>query len=279
MDAKDIVDRWNRQKAERGNWESLWRDAANYVLTRKNNIGTTVTGGTNRDVQVFDTTACRSNEKLASGRFSYLCPPNEIWFTLRSSHRELMDYEEVSNYFDEVGRVIREALYLSNFMLEIHEALLDDGCFGTGNLYVGEGTQLPLNFKAIHIDEYCISENSEGYVDTVMRYFRMTIRQAAQKFGRAALHQDHLKLLEDPKGANLDKEIEIIHVVMPREDRAPDKMDSGNMPYASLYIDVEHKHLLSESGYFEQPYRGVPGSPRPATRYGAAGREPRCCRR
>jgi hypothetical protein len=254
MDVRDVVSRFDRLKAGRGNWEALWRDSANYILTRKNNISSSMSSGTRRDDQVFDTTACRSNEKLAAGLFSYLCPPNEIWFTLRSSRPELQQYDEVRRWYDDVSRYIREALYMSNFILEMHESFLDVSCFGTGNLYEDEGTRVPLNFKSIHIDEYFIAENHEGYVDTVFRKFSLTLRQVVEKFGEESLCEELRKLNDDPKGTHLDRDVCILHAVMPRKDRKPDKRDRLNLPFASMYIDYEHKKLLSEGGYVEQPY-------------------------
>lgn len=252
--AEEVLSRFNRLKSERGNWESLWRDSADYVLTRKNNIATTMTGGTNRDVQVFDTTACRANEKFAAGMFSYLCPPGEEWFKVRSPHKQLMEYDEVRTYFDEVSRCIREALYLSNFVLEMHEAFLDDGAFGTANVYIAEGKQTPLVFRTIHIDEYCIAENQDGKVDTVYRKFEMTLRQAAQMFGLKKLHENHRRMLEKNASQSMEKMVKVVHAVLPREDAELCKMDVCNMPFASIYADVENVHILHEGGYMEQPY-------------------------
>lgn len=254
MNCESICSRYTRLKGNRGNWEALWRDSANYILTRKNNIGTVTSQGENRDVQVFDTTACRANEKFAAGMFSYLCPPGETWFLLRSPRKELMQNEEVSNYFDEVGRIIREALYLSNFVLEMHEAFLDDGAFGTANIYMAEGTKTPLTFKCIHIDEYCIDENHEGFVDVVFRLFTMTLRQVVQKFGEDKLCANLKKLWDDPKSNNLDKPVQVLHAVFPREEMDSCKCDTPNMPFVSCYIDYDNKCCLSESGYREQPY-------------------------
>ena len=51
-----------------------------------------------------------------------------------------------------------------------------------------------------------------------------------------------------------DEEIEILHVVIPREDRDKTKVDNKNMPFASIYIDMQSSQMLSESGFQEFPY-------------------------
>ena len=46
----------------------------------------------------------------------------------------------------------------------------------------------------------------------------------------------------------------VLHVVAPRTERDPDKIDNLNMPFESLYILCEGPVLLEESGYPEMPY-------------------------
>ena len=49
-------------------------------------------------------------------------------------------------------------------------------------------------------------------------------------------------------------EIELLHIVMPRDDRDPRKKNTKNMPFASVYIDPDEKMIIGESGYDELPY-------------------------
>lgn len=250
----DVIARFRSMAEDRGNWEALWREAAQLVLTRKSNIGNYISPGTNRDVQVFDSTAVRAAEKLASGLFGYLCPPNEEWFKLRTNRPELSRDEEVSRYFDTVTRIIREALYMSNFVLEIHEDFIDLGVFGTSNLYLSEGTVTPLSFRAVHIGEYYIDENADGEIDVVFRCFTMTARQMAQKFGMEELPEQVTKCLDGGKAEGLNRKFTVIHAVFPRSDRNPGLMRSDEMPFASVYVELTSQKVIRESGYVENPY-------------------------
>ena len=51
-----------------------------------------------------------------------------------------------------------------------------------------------------------------------------------------------------------DEEVEVLHAVVPRINRDPNKRDNKNMPFASFYVDMQSKGLLSESGFQEFPY-------------------------
>lgn len=64
------------------------------------------------------------------------------------------------------------------------------GAFGTGATFsdklqprYGRG----LRYRAIHLGEVRFCENHQGIIDTVIRRFPLTARQAAQKFGVAKL--------------------------------------------------------------------------------------------
>ncbi len=252
-----LLNRYSNAKASKSNFEDLYQETAKWVLTRKDNISGSISQGEQKNNHIFDTTGVISAQRLGSGLFSYLCPPNEEWFRLRSSIFELNQRTEVQNYFAQVSRAIRQGLYTSNFVLELYEALLDLSVFGTCNLRVEEGTSAPFNFKNIFIGEYAICENSRGEVDTIFREFQLTARQMVEKFGIENVSDEIKKCFEDRgsgKGRDEDKYHPVLHVIQPRGDYNPERIDYTNMPYISLYIDLKNKTILKEGGFKELPY-------------------------
>jgi len=117
---------------------------------------------------------------------------------------------------------------------------------------IEEGGKSGLRFEVLQIGKYCILEDDEGNVDTVFRELALTIRQAAKKFGAENLAEAHRRALEE-NSKNCDIVHSFIHCVMPREDAERDlgKLDGENMPYASIYIDEKHRHIVKESGTHE----------------------------
>ena len=75
-------------------------------------------------------------------------------------------------------------------------------------------------------------------------------RQAVLRFGYDEV-TDFIRKKYDKKP---DEEITMLHAVMPRYDRDPTKMDSANMPFASVYIYMETKMPVSVKGFQEFPY-------------------------
>jgi hypothetical protein len=252
--AEMIVKRLECMKGERGTWESHWQDVADFMMPHKNSITLTQNPGRKRNDDIFDTTAIRANEKLAAGLFGYLCPPNEQWFLLRSKNPKLLTDETVAMYYSDVSRIILESMYLSNFALEIHEDFLDMGAFGTSCLYIEEGSKTPFRFESIPIANYYISESHQGIIDTVYREFKLTARQAAQKFGEENLSDEIRDILKNEELNKKDKKFTFIHAVQPRTDVKYGIVSNDNKPVMSCYIEKASKHIVKESGYDEMPY-------------------------
>ncbi|MBX9688192.1 MAG: head-tail connector protein, partial [Candidatus Obscuribacterales bacterium] len=51
----------------------------------------------------------------------------------------------------------------------------------------------------------------------------------------------------------LDEKVKVLHVIEPRRERNPLKLGVLDMPFASLHIEIDQKHLLQESGFNENP--------------------------
>jgi hypothetical protein len=119
--------------------------------------------------------------------------------------------------------------------------------FGTAALFVDMDKD-GLRFNARHIAEICISENSQGEVDTVFRKFEITARAMAQRFGEENLPDVAKKDVEkDPY-----KKHKIVHALYPRGES---KGGVGKQkPVASLYYHADTLQLLGEGGFDSFPF-------------------------
>ena len=249
-----IVGQHNSLKGERENWDTYFQDIADFVYPLKNNITQEFHPGERRYEHILDGCAIESNDKLSSGMFGYMCPAHKQWFIFRARNPELASREEVQWYFSDVSHKVMKYMYESHFALEIHEDFLDLGGFGTSNLYIEKGTETPLRFQNIPINAYTIMESATGLVDVCNHEFKLTARQAAQKFGEKNLSEEVRKDLEADKSKKTDKKFRFIHAVAPRKDWNPKSLNKLHMPFASFYIEVDTKHQISEGGYDENPY-------------------------
>lgn len=247
--AKELISRYDRLKADRGTWDTLWQDIANYVQPRKSQITTKKTEGVDGFTDdLFNLTAIRSNQILAGGQMDYLFSGK--WFSY-DPPAELEADDDAKHWFQACTEVTMRELARSNWNLEIHEMLLDRGCFGTAALLLEEGIKNRLAFHKFDVGTFVIEEDHEGQVDTLLREFKLTARQAVQKFGRDALGPIVGKAADDQR--KIDQKFEFIHAIYPRQqgEYDPKKIDGVNKPIASCYVSKDDKMLVKESGYDE----------------------------
>jgi hypothetical protein len=171
------------------------------------------------------------------------------WFHLDIKDADLGRDDDVREWLQDTSTRMMRAFSHSNFETEVHEMYVDLVVFGTGCMFV-ESDKEALRFSTRHISEFYVQENQFGIVDTVFRVYRSPARQIVQRFGVDNVTDYILKVFQDKP----DEEIEILHAVVPRINRDPNKQDNKNMPYASFYIDMQTSNLLSESGFQEFPY-------------------------
>lgn len=247
-----LLERLSSLRAIRAPWESLWQEIADYVMPRRSpGMQGSLTPSTQRESRLFDTTAVQANMTLANGCLAWMSPQESPWFSLDPPFDK--EGDSAQRWLSICTERTRQALATSTFYTSIHEFYLDRSGFGTACLYVEPGKKR-LNVQCWPVGTFCIDEDEEGVVDTVFREFDLTVRQAVLKFGEAGVSAKTLKLYKQG-GAKLGEKVKMLHAIYPRadEDREDGKMDAQNMPIASVYVDIDAKHVCKESGYEEMP--------------------------
>lgn len=256
--AQYLLSRHQGMKSERSTWETLWRDIADYVMPRKADALTRTSGapGTRLNDELFDTTAIFANQTLANGQLAYMTPSESRWFAYNAPQGQGSD--AAAAWFQQCTDITQLALAGSNFYSEIHELYFDDGAFGTSAIFVKEGKSAPLNFTTFNIGSYCLSEDDEGLVDTCFREVHLTCRQAALQFGEENLSDKLRKELAGYREKGEAGQVKhcFLHAIYPRDksERVTGKIDGANKPFASVYIEVATKHVVSVGGFDEKPF-------------------------
>jgi len=246
-----IADIVKKSKSTRQNWDSTWRDTALFVAPNKDDVfkWKNKSKGEEKHERLYDGSAEHFNELLASALHSMLTNPSSQWFELTTGDREIDRKPEVKDYLQKLVRRVHQLINNTNFQSEIHEVYLDLGCFGTGVMRMDEDDDNHFHFKSRPIYELQIRENDKGVIDFVATEDMMTVRTAFQKYGMESFGEEAKKLAED-----LDKELEIIHVVMPNMDVKLRKLGAFSKPWASYHVWVKGELILREKGFHEFPY-------------------------
>jgi hypothetical protein len=231
-------------KAERSNWESLWRDVASYVLPRRLKEEER-TSGQNLYSLMYDSTAERANNRLAAVIQSMLTNPSSRWFSLKVNSPTLMEDEATLEWLEANRDIALQLMSDSNFSQAADELYLDIGAIGTGVMLVSEGRNKPLHFQTLPIYECYLAENDEGIVDTLYREYSLTVWQFVQKFGDAT----PAFIMEKYKARRFEDRHKVLHVIEPREGVPKVPSNSKEFPYASYYFSADTGELLHEGGY------------------------------
>jgi hypothetical protein len=264
--AADIIRRMDVAITNRGTLESHLEEIAlrvlpNYAGSFTSN-GLPRTAGDKRTDEMVDATAALALTRFAAAMESMLTPRNSRWHSLVPTDKTLMKNRAVRLWFEDLTDKLFHYRYApkANFASQKHEDYMALGAFGTGCIFI-DGLQdrssrpRGLRYSAIHLGEIYFLENHQGIIDTAMRKFSFTARQAVQKFSMDMLPES---IVEASKNSTkTEKTYEFIHCVRPREEEDgydPDRKDMRGMSYGSYYVSIEGKKLVKEGGYFTLPY-------------------------
>ena len=251
--AKDCLDRFKKLDSNRSTWIDTWDDIIFHCLPNRQPVNFDDTPGRDRSAERYDSTAAKSALDTTASINSMLTNQSSNWFDLKVDDDELMENREVKEWIEKSVAVVRKALDKSNFYTEAHTFYLDIVTLGTGTLYIEKSTNpdKDLNFSARHIREIFIAENDEGFVDTVYRKFKFTVRQMVMKWGFENMPHTVQNQFESNR---IDEEHDILHCVFPRSDYDKSKKDKKNMAFHSMWIHFDSEEMLDDGGFESLPY-------------------------
>jgi hypothetical protein len=249
--SKELLKRFGKLKSQRQNWESHWQEVADYMMPRKADVTKTRSQGDKRTELIFDSSPLHAVELLSASLHGMLTNPSTPWFSLKFKNIEGGEDEDAANeWLEDTTEKMYEVFNRSNFQQEIFELYHDLITFGTAAMFIEEDAEDIVRFSTRHIGEIYISENNKGKIDTIFRKFKISARSAVAQFGANNVSSKLLAIANK----NPFEEVELLHVVYPRDTFDPKKKDAKNMEYASVYIEVDSKEQISESGFNEFPY-------------------------
>ncbi len=261
------IKRYLKFKSERYNNDARWELMAPFIAPSRMGIINKYVPGEKQTTNVYDSTSMAAAETMAMFMAGHIINPSQQWLNWQMV--EDNDDDQVVEWLEECRDRFLKWIALSAFYAEGPESLIDYGGFGTGCLMWEESPQ-PVNmtitgFRGFYVHaertgRFVIADGANGLVDTLMREFEVTGRVARDRWGLENLSE---KIQYAIKGGKLDDNYKIIHIVKPR-DKSEQGAGAKGMPWASLWIELETKHVILESGYHTFPaaiprYHRTPG--------------------
>ena len=252
-DRDKLYTRWGQLKSERASWLAHWKEISDYMLPRSGRFFIQDRDkGYRRHNNIYDSTGTRALRVLAAGMMSGMTSPARPWFRLGIADHELMQYQPVKVWLNQVTSLMLEIFQRGNTYRALHSMYEELAAFGTGASIVMDDFQDVIRHYPLTAGEYAIATDYRGQVNTLYREFQKTVHEIVGEFGYDNC-SNSVRTMYDR--GSLDQWITIIHAIEPRSDRDPSKKDSLNMAYRSCYFELngQKNKYLSESGFKHFP--------------------------
>lgn len=293
MTPQESIDVSNRLITERAEWDAIWSALARLVLPmqdREFRRGAPDAGSreavegwasgpksVDRVAERFDITALIAADRLATGLMSLVTPDSEKWMNLgvtdmlgpvEASDAELRWLEQQRDYLFGVRYNA-----LTGWQLANSAAMRSMVVFGTGLYFLEEAygshgqndVKVPYRFSPLPLSENYLTVDGQGQLDGDYRRFRMSARQAAQRFGDG-LSAKTQALASDPK--KWHQQVEFLHRITYRQETGMRADPARKSLVESVYIEVAEKHQVRAGGFNYWPIFSYNWNPIPFSPYG-----------
>jgi len=244
-----IVKRWAALETEFTSWREHGFQISSYLLPRSGRFITSDRNkGGRRHNNILDSTGTRALRVLGAGLMGGATSPARPWFRLATSDTDLMKLQSVKVWTNTVSRLMLDIFQRSNTYRALHTMYEELGAFGTAACLIMDDDKDVIRMYPLTYGEFRIATNARGEVCTLYRQFDKTVVELVDEFG---LKNCSTAVQNMYNSGTLDAWVTVLHAIEPRKDRNPGRLDGKNMPYKSVYVELNNrdKTVLSESGF------------------------------
>ena len=245
--------RWTDIKDERSTFFGHWEELSDYILPRRGRFLTSKRNdGSKKNSKIIDSTGSMAVRTLSAGMMSGITSPARPWFRLATPEAALMEQSEVKQWLYSVEKKMRDIFSRSNLYNSLQTVYEELAVFGTGAMLISEDFDDVIRCYPFTVGEYGLAQSHRLQIDTFYREFQLSVAQIVEQFG--------IENCSDPvqsmyKTGQLDKWVEVMHIIEPNTARQYNMKDNQNMPYHSCYVEKASKNerKLSDKGFEEFP--------------------------
>lgn len=248
-----LIRRWERFRGEKSHWHEHYDDLARVMLPRRLGFATTTVEGERRLDNNYDGTPMIAARGLANAMGGLLRPSGLPEVEMRTEDDALNNREEAQIWMADSRERLRAGFNnpRARFRQAAGESDQDLVVFGQSVKFVGEARRRNhLAFRCLHLKDATVFFDEDGNTEGVGIHRRMPLRHVVERFGEGALSKASRKIHDKTP----DEKIQILQSVLPRDDGRADALFARNLPFAELWIELDAKHILNESGFHEQPF-------------------------
>ena len=257
---RDSLQEFAQLQLDRNQFAVQWEEIAALIEPRFRNTffyGSYNWPGMKRTQVQIDASGMMASQRFAAICDSLLTPRNMIWQQLTPANPYLKKDRAVRLFFEELTHALfhQRNAPIGNFAGQNFALFKQLGQFGTSGMLIEEYHD-PLRqihgirYINVPLGQLFIHQNFQGQVDGFCRWYKMTARQAAQRFTLDKLPAT-LRSAYDQNSTWL---YNFLHRVCPQQEVDRHAIGAKNKPFASYHISIEGNCLLDEPG----GYRTLP---------------------
>lgn len=263
----EILHRLPQLESYRSPYEPAWRE----IDERVNPLGqggfNSVSPGAVRGLDILDHTASLGLDRFTAAYTGMIIPRGERYHQLSTTSSALNEVPAVQAWLELANDRLFAMRYApsAGFDPEANMNIRSLGSYGSAPFWIDHWPGRGLYYKTFHLSEIYVDEDFRGRIDTVYRKFQITARQAQQMFPDEMLTP---KMREAVDKEKFDQQFWVLHVVRPRKDRDPQRLDFRRLAWESRYISIDDRAQIRESGYSSMPMAFSRYVTAPRERYG-----------
>ena len=239
--ANEIFRKLEVMKNERKVYEPMWNKAAEMCAVSSNLFYKDEYGRCKQNI--FDTTARNALTCFAASMKSIIVPTTSRWHRLKATNPKLDNNPNVKKYLECATDLLFRVRYgaKSNFASESDLLFNQLGIYGHCLWMVDDDIGKGIVYRCIPVCEAYIKRNDRGGIDTVMREYELSAKEAYKKFGDDVSYDIKKAVSESP-----ERRFKFIHAVFEKKQYNKNKKDKGGMRFASVHLDVASKKIVQE---------------------------------
>ncbi|MDJ0513023.1 MAG: portal protein [Methyloceanibacter sp.] len=272
--ADDLIAEQAELASARAYWEPTWQEVVEYGLPFFQNfsIYNDQTRGYVRTMEpaqsrergrkIYDSSSVVLIDQLSAAIESLVTPQAEKWHNLGPMDPFAPDpNDEEEEWYEAVRDYQFQARYnpASGFVTAHQKSIKGCVALGTAVIFVEEffgdrrftARQIPARYQHMPLSESYLAADQYGEVDTNIRRYMMTARNAATRFGDKVSDKIMAAANDDKRK---HEKFEIIHAVRPRDERGGIRNSNRDSQWASYYVECESRHMIGEGGFHEFPF-------------------------
>lgn len=258
-------DRYQRRvgemKKELSSFLPHWKLLSEFVKPRRGRFELTDHNrGDRRHQNIINSRATNAQRTAVAGMFTGTMNPAQPWLILETDDVGLLEFGPVKEWFGLVQERMRRLVNDSNLYTMVPMALDEELLFATGCLAHEDDPLELMRFWSPTIGSYAVAQDHRGVVNTLARWFEMTVEQVVGKFsdvpGEVGKNlSPHVR--NQYALGNYDAWVPVHQFVHPNPNFVPGSDRPGERATKSVYYEdgnPDRRVFLQESGFHEFPF-------------------------